>query len=104
VSNKIKFLAVIGVGDDRKPRAARFDMVDEVAARKATGLVNFRVGIPRTEQASTIVVKLPEGKLFESGAGLIPLCSETTFYKLGELLTFDPNWKATGASYTGQTA
>ena len=97
MNTKTKFIVMLGVGDDRKPRAACFDAIDNDAVRKAAALMNFRVGVPKTPQASALVSKLPDGKLFESGLGLVPLCSEATFYKLNELLTFDESWKTRGA-------
>jgi hypothetical protein len=97
MSTKGKFMVVMGVGDDRKPRAACFDSIDDDAVCKAAALMNFRLGIPKSSQATALVSKLPDGKLFESGLGLVPLCSETTFYKLNELLTFDQGWKTSGA-------
>jgi hypothetical protein len=97
MGTKTKSIVMLGIGDDRKSRAARFDAIDDEAVRKAAGLMSFRVGIPKTSQALAIVSKLPDGKLFESGLGLVPLCSEATFYKLNELLTFDLAWKTFGA-------
>jgi hypothetical protein len=96
MAQKNKLLVVIGVSDDRKARAARFDLTQEAAARKAAGLMNYRVGIPKSEQAILLAGKLPEGKLFESGLGMIPLVREEVFYKLFELLTFDPTWVSLG--------
>jgi hypothetical protein len=96
MAQKNKLLVVIGVSDDRKARAARFDLAHEAAARKAAGLMNYRVGIPKSEQAILLASKLPEGKLFESGLGMIPLVREEVFYKLFELLTFDQTWNSLG--------
>jgi hypothetical protein len=96
MAQKNKLLVVIGVSDDRKARAARFDLTQEAAARKAAGLMNYRVGIPKSEQAILLSSKLPEGKLFESGLGMVPLVNETVFYKLLEMLTFDQTWTTLG--------
>src|SRR5689334_22760582 len=94
---KSKLLVVIGVSDDRKPRAARFDLAHETAARKAAGLMNYRVGIPKSEQAVLLSSKLPEGKLFDGGGlGILPPCREEVFFRLFELLTFDPTWASLG--------
>jgi hypothetical protein len=96
MSSKTKYLVVLGVADDRKARAARFDLAQEAAVRKMAGLMNFRVGIPKTEQAMLLASKLPEGKLFESGLGMIPLVREEVLFKLFEMLTFDQTWNALG--------
>src|SRR5579863_7595178 len=105
MAQKSKLLVVIGVSDDRKARAARFDLAHEAAARKAAALMNYRVGIPKSEQAVLLASKLPEGKLFESGLGMIPLVREEVFYKLFEVLSFDQTWNAIGViSGRGTTA
>ena len=96
MNGKTKTLVVFGVTDDRKARAARFEISQELAARKAAGRMNLRVGIPKTDQAAQIASKLPEGKLFESGLGMIPLVREELFYKLFELLNFDQAWNVSG--------
>lgn len=96
MSAKNKYLVMIGVGDDRKARAARFDPAEEAAVRKAAGLMNFRVGHAKNEQAIALAAKLPEGKLFESGLGMVPLVNEDTFYKHFKLLTFDAAWTSAG--------
>jgi hypothetical protein len=94
-SNKTKHLVVLGVADDRKARAARFALTDEAAVRKMAGLMNFRVGIPKTEQAVALASKLPEGKIFDK-SGLVPLVAEKLFYKLFESLSFDTEWTSAG--------
>jgi hypothetical protein len=91
-----KLLVVLGVTDDRKPRAARFDFKDEVTVRKAAAAMNMRVGLAKSDQAATLAGKLPPGKLFESGVGLVPLVRGEVFYKLQELLSFDQTWAEIG--------
>jgi hypothetical protein len=105
MAQKTRLLVIIGVSDDRKARAARFDLAHEAAARKAAGLMNYRVGIPKSEQGILLASKLPEGKLFESGLGMVPLVREEVFYKLIDLLTFDQTWTTLGViSGRGTTA
>jgi len=96
MNNKYKFVVMLGVDNEQKARAARFDPSEEVAVRKAAGLMNYRTGIAKTDQAIELAGKLPEGKLFESGLGMAPLVREETFYKLFEHLTFDAAWNSSG--------
>src|SRR5580704_6710732 len=97
MNNKNKYLVMLGVGDDRKARAAKFDVSQEAQVRKASGLMNFRVGNAKTDQAAALAAKLPDGKLFESsGLGMVPLTRDEIFLKLYEHLTFDPAWNSTG--------
>jgi hypothetical protein len=96
MSKANKYLVMLGVGDDRKARAARFDLAEEAAVRKAAGLMNFRVGIAKGDTACAAASKLPEGKLFESGLGMVPLISEDKFYLLFKLLSFDTAWNSAG--------
>ena len=89
MSTRIKHIVMLGVGDDGKARACRFDASQEPAVRKAAGLMNFRVGIPKTEQAATLAAKLSEGTFLEGGLVTVPQVTEDVFYKLAKFLTFD---------------
>jgi hypothetical protein len=91
-----KYLVMLGVGDDRKARAARFDLPDEAGVRRAAGLLNFRVGFAKGDAACAQAGKLPEGKLSESGLGMVPLVAEDKFYLLFKLLSFDAAWDSAG--------
>jgi hypothetical protein len=100
-----KLLVMMGVADDRKPRAARFEFKDEGTVRKAAAAMNMRVGLAKSDQAATLATRLPPGKLFESGVGLVPLVRSEVFYKLQELLSFDETWTGVGLiSGRGTTA
>jgi hypothetical protein len=96
---------MLGVTDDRKPRAARFDIKDEEIVRKAAATMNMRAGLAKNDQAALLASKLPPGKIFESGVGLVPLVRAEVFYKLQELIVFDDTWDAFGIiSGRGTTA
>jgi hypothetical protein len=96
MTQKSKLLVILGVTDDRKPRAVQFDIKDEGIVRKAAAAMNMRVGIARSEQAAMLASKLPLGKIYESGVGLVPLVRSELFYKLQELLVFDQTWTEIG--------
>jgi hypothetical protein len=91
-----KLCVIFGVTDDRKPRAARFDFKDEAIVRKAAAAMNMRVGLAKSDKAAALAIRLPIGKLFESGVGLVPLVKAEVFYKLQELLSFDQTWNDSG--------
>jgi hypothetical protein len=96
MSTKVKHIVMFGAGDDGKARACRFDASQEPAVRKAAGLMNFRVGCPKTEQASALAAKLPEGALLNSGLVAATAIADDVFYKLAKLMTFDNKWNTTG--------
>jgi hypothetical protein len=91
-----KLLVILGLNDDRKPRAARFDFKDDALCRKAAGAMNMRVGLAKSDEAATLASKLPQGKIYESGVGLVPLVRAEVFYKLQEILSFDQTWNEIG--------
>jgi hypothetical protein len=96
MNGKIKYLVLFGVDAERKARAAKFELKDEAAVRKAAGLMNYRVGLAKSDDAMRLASALPDGKLFESGLGMAPMVREETFNKLFEVLSFDDNWISHG--------
>jgi len=95
-SNGNRILVMLGVDSERKSHAARFNPSDEAGVRKAAGLMNMRLGVAKTDKALALAHKLPEGKLFESGKGMVPLVREEAFYELCTSLTFDESWTTAG--------
>jgi hypothetical protein len=79
---------VIGLDKDQKPRAAIFPPSDTEAATKAAGLLGLRAAIAETPEALALAKQLPEGKIFATGKGLMPLVKRETFDKLLKLVTF----------------
>jgi hypothetical protein len=79
---------VIGLDKDQKPRAAIFPPSDTEAATKAAGLLGLRAAIAETPEALALAKQLPEGKVFATGKGLMPLVRRDTFEKLLKLVTF----------------
>jgi hypothetical protein len=77
-----KFLVVLGLDSEKKPHAARFSFVDEKAVNKAAGTKGFKIGIAKTREAAEIAAKLIEGKIFDSGRGLVPFVTRETYDKL----------------------
>lgn len=97
MSAKIKQIVVIGVdAQTSTPRAARFDVSQETAVRKAAGLMNFRVGSPVNEKAAALAAKLSEGKVLEGELATIPPIVEALYWKLLKVLTFDSTWNTAG--------
>jgi hypothetical protein len=96
MSTKNGFIVMVGVDDDGKARAARYEEKDAAAVHQAARVMDFRVGSAKSKQTAELVDTLPIGKLFESGKGLVPLVREDVFYKLSELLTFDELWTRRG--------
>src|SRR6185437_7774676 len=96
MSNGNKVLVILNVDDARKAHAARFNAGDEGAVRKAAGLMGMRLGVAKSDKALELARKLPEGKLFDSGKGLVPLVDQDLYYALCGSLTFDQAWMSRG--------
>jgi hypothetical protein len=91
-----RFLVMMGVDAESKAHAARFNASDETAVRKAAGLMGWRIGVATSAKALELARKLPEGKLFESGKGMVPLAREELFYELAKVLSFNSAWISAG--------
>ncbi len=79
-------LVVLGLDSEKKPHAAKFSAAEETAVRKAAGVKGFRIGRPKTKEAAEAAQKLIEGRIFDSGKGLVPFCSQDTYDKLLKVL------------------
>lgn len=79
-------LVVLGLDSEKKPHAAKFSAAEETAVRKAAGVKGFRIGQAKTKEAAEAAQKLIEGRIFDSGKGLVPFCSQETYDKLLKLL------------------
>jgi hypothetical protein len=88
-TTKQQYLVIIGINGDDKPRAARFNAADEAAVRKAAQSTALKIARARSDEALKLVRKLPQGKLFASGKGLVPLVKWPLFQELLGALTFD---------------
>ena len=94
----VKFLVVLGMDTEQKPHAARFDIVDELAVRKAAELMGFRIGRAKSKEATELATKLTEGRIFETGRGLVPFVRADIYNNLVKLLDLEPtNASATSA-------
>ena len=91
-----KFLVVLGLDSEKKPHAARFSFVDEKAVNKAAGTKGFKIGIAKTKEAAAIVAKLIEGKIFDSGRGLVPPHRGNDGLKFGQGVWVDEQADASG--------
>jgi hypothetical protein len=61
-----------GLDEHGKPRAASFSAKEAALAKKAAGLMNVKVLNVAGPPLSEIVAKLPSGRLYSSGRGLVP--------------------------------
>jgi hypothetical protein len=92
------FLVVLGLNSEKKPHAARFDLVDEAAVRKAAAHKNFQIGHAKTKEAAELANKLIDGRIFDSGRGLVPFVSVEVFEKLKKVLEIEDAMPATLAA------
>lgn len=83
-------VVLLGLGDNGKPRAARFDAAQVEVARKAAKAMGLRVGHPKTDEAKALAAKLALGKLFATGKGLVPLVKADLHKQLMDKLELEP--------------
>ncbi len=81
-------LVVLGVGSDDKPHAARFEFSELDVARRLAGLMGFRLAKAATDRSQALAKQLPEGKIFASGKGLLPLVKAELFEDLCAIVDF----------------
>lgn len=84
-----KLFVVLGLDSERKPHAARFELVDEAAVRKVASNKGFRIGRALTAEAAQLAGNLIEGRIFDSGRGLVPFVSTDIYEKLQKLLKIE---------------
>jgi hypothetical protein len=89
MTNTDKYLVLLGLDDDKKPRAARFKYENEAGVRKLAAIKGLQIGHAKTDEAIECVLKLTDGKLFVSGTGLVPLVKGDTFERLQTLLEIE---------------
>lgn len=95
-TDNVRLLVILGQDGSKKPHAARFETTQADAVRKAAALMGFRVGIPPDEDAEKLAAKLPAGKLFAAGRGLVPRVKAAVYEQLLEKLELQP--EPSGAS------
>jgi hypothetical protein len=77
-------LVLYGLDAASKPRAAYFAAPDVELALKAAGLMGLKVlQVLRPEQRQ-IAAKLPAGRIYSNGRGLVPAIRESLYGKLAE--------------------
>jgi len=84
-----KLLVVLGLDIEKKPHAARFELVDEAAVRKVASHKGFKIGRALTAEAAQVAGNLIEGRIFDSGRGLVPFVSTDIYEKLQKLLKIE---------------
>jgi hypothetical protein len=85
-----KLIVILGLDETKKPHAAKFDLAQAEAVRKAAGLMGFRTAIPKSEEAIALADRLVPGKLFAAGRGLVPFCKADAFERLVKLVELEP--------------
>src|SRR4051812_12402458 len=85
-----KALVLFGLGEDGKPRAARFtDENEELVARAAQAL-GLRLGIATKAKHFEVVKDLPLGRIHATGKTAVPNISQELYDKLNILVGGDP--------------
>jgi hypothetical protein len=86
-----RIMVILGLDERKKPHAARFETTQADAVKRAASLMGFRIGIPSDEEAEKLAGKLPAGKLFAAGRGLVPLVKAALYEQLLEKLELQPD-------------
>ena len=87
MNTKQGILIIMGLGADQKPRAATFVMEDVETAAKAANHMGLKLAKADSAEALAMAKELPQGKLFASGKGLLPLVRREVYDKLLKLFT-----------------
>jgi hypothetical protein len=79
-----------GVGDDGKPRAARFIVSNTGLLAKAAEAMKLKITEVTTEPVKEVAKKLPSGRLYSNGKGFVPNVRRDLYIKLAGALGIDP--------------
>ena len=89
-----ELIIVLGLDEKQKPHAAKFDLGQAEIVRKAARLMGFRTAVPKSDDTIALADRLPPGKLFATGKGLVPFCPAASYAKLTAALELEPEGKA----------
>jgi hypothetical protein len=79
-------LIVLGRDEQGKPRAARFPVGQADLVTKAAKSMNLTVGKANGGELAELAKKLPPGRLYATGSGLVPSVGRSLYDKLVEQL------------------
>ena len=83
-------LFVLGYDEHHKPRAARFAGVDAELVAKAAQLMDLKVYQATTEDLADLAKKLPVGRLYGNGRGVVPNVRQDLYSQIIVALVSDP--------------
>jgi hypothetical protein len=75
-------LVMYGLGEDRRPHAARFSSSDEPAVLKAAGLMGLAIARADSEALKALAKQLPAGRIFATGRALVPFVRQAVYDQL----------------------
>ncbi len=85
-----QMILIVGLDDKGKPHAAKFDFSQADAVRKAAALMDFRTALPKGEEGAALAERLPPGKIFAAGKGMVPFCKLATYEQLVKVVELEP--------------
>ncbi|MES0205278.1 hypothetical protein [Mesorhizobium sp. LNHC209A00] len=107
-SETTRSLIVFGRDDARKPHASVFLLPDVEAAESAANMMGMHSLRIEPGEAPEIVMRLPAGKLFDSGKAFVPFVKGETYQRIAALagIADEPEGGPGGgkASETGENA
>jgi len=78
----LSYLIMYGLGEDSRPRAARFQSSDRTTVEKAAGLMRFNLVEAKAEHLIKLAKQLPAGKIFATGRSLVPYVRQPIYEQL----------------------
>lgn len=65
-------VVVFGIGNDKKPRAARFPIALSERAMRAAEIMSLRSVAVTTDEQRALAAKLPRGRILPTGRAVVP--------------------------------
>lgn len=95
-----RIMVVYGIGEDKKPRAARFAPAEYKLARKAAKVMGLQVYEGTPPNVKELHKILSPGRIYASGSALVPNITRNQFDKLVEVLgAIEPKAPASASQF-----
>ena len=83
-------LIVLGYDEEQKPRGAQFIASNPNLVKKAAELMDLRVYEASTDELAALAKKLPIGRLYSNGKGVVPNIKQSLYSQVVVALALEP--------------
>jgi hypothetical protein len=83
-------IVLFGLGEEGKPRAARFENEDEQVLNRLAQARGLRMGVAQGLKHADLVKKLPVGRVFATGSSSVPLVPSNVYETLNTVVGGEP--------------